>query len=702
MKKIAVFASGHGTNYEAIDNNIKAGRLDASIELLVVDQKNAEVIEKGKARGTEVFVISLKECGSKKAYEEAILEQLQKKGVEWIILAGYMKIISETLLNAYTNRIINIHPALLPDFRGLDGIGQAYRAHAKRMGVTIHYVDSGLDTGSIISQEGFDVDPSWSEQQCEERIHAIEHVLYSQTLQSLWEEKKMKRALVSVSDKTNLVPFVEGLVQCGYEIISTGGTKRALDNAGIKTIAIDDVTGFPEICDGRVKTLHPKVHGGLLSVRDNADHMQQCADLGIEMIDLVCVNLYPFKQTISKPGFTHGEAIENIDIGGPSMLRSAAKNHKFVTVVTDANDYDLVLNEIKENGNTTLETRTKLAAKVYRTTAAYDAMIAEYMTDYVGEKDTDTLTLTYELKQQLRYGENPHQKACFYKTIKAVPYSLATANQLHGKELSYNNIQDGNATLQMLKEFGSEPTVVACKHMNPCGIGTAQDIYGAWRKAYEADMTSIFGGIVAFNKEVTMAIAEELSKMFLEIILAPSFEAEAFELLAKKKNIRLMTFDMGETGAQFTKQCVSVSGGLLVQDVNTSLSDKTQWQVMTEMVPSEAQLADMEFGEKCMKHVKSNAIVIVKDGQTIGVGAGQMNRVGAAKIALEQAGEKAKGAVLASDAFFPMDDTVRLAAQFGIAAIVQPGGSIKDQDSVDACNELGIAMVRTGMRHFKH
>ena len=283
-----------------------------------------------------------------------------------------------------------------------------------------------------------------------------------------------------------------------------------------------------------------------------------------------------------------------------------------------------------------------------------------------------------------------------------MPYSLASAKQLHGKELSYNNIQDGNATLQMLREFGEKPTVVACKHMNPCGIGQADDIYTAWRKAYEADMTSIFGGIVAFNKEVDLKIAEELHAMFLEIVLAPSFTAEAFEVLSKKKNIRLMTFDMNPTGNDFNTQYVSVAGGLLVQDVNHSLTDPKDWKVVTKLAPTEEQIEDMMFGERCMKHVKSNAIVLVKNGQTIGVGAGQMNRVGAAEIALKQAGEKAKGAVLASDAFFPMDDTVRLAATYGIAAIVQPGGSIKDQDSTDACDELGIAMVHTGMRHFKH
>lgn len=512
----------------------------------------------------------------------------------------------------------------------------------------------------------------------------------------------MKRALVSVSDKIGLIPFVRGLQENGYEIISTGGTKRILDEAGIQTIAIDDVTGFPEILDGRVKTLHPMVHGGLLAVRDSKKHQQQCADLHIQHIDLVCVNLYPFKETISRPGFTHAEAIENIDIGGPSMLRSAAKNHAYVTVVTDTEDYDTVLNEIREHGDTTLTTRQHLAAKVFRKTAQYDAMIASYLTDTYDEGGyCEHMTLTFDKKQDLRYGENPHQTACFYRTMEETPYSIATAKQLHGKELSYNNIQDANATLQMLKEFEGRPTAVAVKHMNPCGIGTADDLYRAWRKAYEADTTSIFGGIVAFNEEVTLPIAEELHSMFLEIVLAPSFTPEAFDILAKKKNIRLMTFTK-EAKETFRRQVVSVSGGLLVQDVNQKHATEDMLHVVTAKQPTAEQIDDMLFGDKVVKHVKSNAIVIVKDGQTLGVGAGQMNRVGAAKIALEQAGERAKGAVLASDAFFPMDDTVTLAAEYGIAAIIQPGGSIKDEDSTEACDRFGIAMVHTGMRHFKH
>ena len=510
----------------------------------------------------------------------------------------------------------------------------------------------------------------------------------------------MKRAILSVSDKTNLIEFAKGLKECGFQILSTGGTKRVLDEAGLETVAIDEITGFPEMLDGRVKTLHPFVHGGLLGVRDDERHASQMKEHGIEPIDLVCINLYPFRKTILKSGFTHPEAIENIDIGGPSMIRSAAKNHRFVTCVTDAADYDAVLAELKEYGDTTLKTRQYLAAKAFRTTAAYDAMISEYFTDYVEEEHAETKTLSFDLKQTLRYGENPHQKAAFYTDFRKYRYSISSAAQLHGKELSYNNIQDASAALSILKEFHGKPAVVVVKHMNPCGVGVAENITEAWRKAYEADPVSIFGGIAAFNEEVDLSVAESMSKMFLEIILAPGFTKEAFELLSKKKNIRLMTFDV--EGHDPKAKFVSVVGGMLVQEEDTKESTLEDLKCVTEKQPTEAEFKDCLFGEKVVKHVKSNAIVIVKDGQTLGVGAGQMNRVGAALIALEQAKDKAKGATLASDAFFPMNDTVELASKYGISCIVQPGGSIKDQDSIDMANEKNIAMVMTGCRHFKH
>lgn len=511
----------------------------------------------------------------------------------------------------------------------------------------------------------------------------------------------MKRALISVSDKTGIVEFAKELSSLGYEIISTGGTKKSLDEAGIKTIGISDVTKFPEMMDGRVKTLHPNVHGGLLCVRDNPQHMKDLVDNHIELIDMVVVNLYPFKETLKKGG-THEELIENIDIGGPSMLRSAAKNHKFVTVCVDPADYQRVLDEVRANGDTTLEFRCELAAKVFRTTAAYDALIANYLTSKLGIEYPEKLTLTYEKVQDLRYGENPHQTAAFYAT-PMTGYSLASAKQLHGKELSYNNIQDANGAIEILREFlnSGKKAVVAVKHTNPCGVGIGDTLKEAWDRAYSADPISIFGGIVATNEVIDIEVAKELHKLFLEIVIAPGFTDEALEILMAKKNIRLMTLDIDQE-IYNKKKVVGVNDGILLQDVDFGEVKPKDLVCVTETKPTEEDIQELLFGWKVVKNVKSNAIVVSKNNQTLGVGAGQMNRVGAAKIALEQAGEKSRGAYLSSDAFFPMPDTVQLAIEYGIKAIIQPGGSIKDQLSIDECNKHGIAMVFTKMRHFKH
>lgn len=510
----------------------------------------------------------------------------------------------------------------------------------------------------------------------------------------------VKRALLSVSNKEGIVSLAKQLVELGVEIISTGGTKKVLAEAGVPVIGISDVTGFPEILDGRVKTLHPIIHGGLLAIRDNERHQNELREHHITPIDLVVVNLYPFQQTIAKSDVTFAEAIENIDIGGPTMLRAAAKNHQYVTVVVDPADYDKVVQELKEHGDVSAETKLKLAAKVFRHTAAYDAMIAEYLTNKTGEEYPESLTITFEKKQALRYGENPHQTAAFYKKPLGSSFSIAKATQLHGKELSYNNINDANAALQIVKEF-AEPAAVAVKHMNPCGVGTGATIYEAFTKAYEADPTSIFGGIIALNREVDKETAEKMHEIFLEIVIAPSFCKEALDILTQKKNIRLLTVDFAAPNTK-EKLLVSVQGGLLVQEADTRTLDDAELKVVTKREPTEQEWEALRFAWKVVKHVKSNAIVLAKDGMTIGVGAGQMNRVGAAKIAIEQAGEKAKGAVLASDAFFPMDDTVEAAAKAGITAIIQPGGSIRDADSIKKADEYGIAMVFTGIRHFKH
>ena len=515
------------------------------------------------------------------------------------------------------------------------------------------------------------------------------------------------KALISVSDKTGVVEFAKGLVALGWEILSTSGTMKLLKESGVPVTSVSDVTGFPEICDGRVKTLHPKIHGALLARRDIPEHMKELKDNDIETIDLVCVNLYPFRETIAKPDVTMEDAVEHIDIGGPSMLRSSAKNWESVTVVCNPADYETVLSEIKAGGNTTRETRLKLSAKAYTHTAEYDMAISTYMRAQAGLPEK--LFLEYDLKQELRYGENPHQEAKFFASTVKEPFSLATAEQLNGKELSYNNIQDANATLNIAREF-DEPFCVGVKHMNPCGSATGKTIAEAWKKAYEADKTSIFGGIVAANREIDLETAQMLKPIFLEIVMAPSFAPDALELLCSKKNLRVLKVDMSKDNT-VRKQYVSMNGGMLVQDRDINTKPVAADQCVTELKPTAEQLADMEFAWKIVKHVKSNAIVVAKGGMTYGVGAGQMNRIGSAEIALKQAQNTLKeegkdimteGLVLASDGFFPFDDCVALAAEYGIKAIVQPGGSIRDEDSIKLANEKGITMLFTGERHFKH
>ena len=515
------------------------------------------------------------------------------------------------------------------------------------------------------------------------------------------------RALISVSDKTGVIEFAKALNGLGYEVVSTGGTFKTLEDAGVPVVSVSDVTGFPECLSGRVKTLHPAVHGGILAMRDSAEHMGQLADLGIETIDVVAINLYPFKETIMREDVTLPLAIENIDIGGPTMLRSAAKNHNDVAVVCDPGDYEEIIEGLKSDGGLTYEVKYRLALKVFEHTAAYDAMIAEYLRAVKDLPLPDNPTFTYEKKQELRYGENPHQKAAYYKEVKPWEGALTNAEQLHGKELSFNNIGDANGALACLREF-SEPTVVAVKHANPCGVGSAETIAEAWQKAFDADPVSIFGGVIAANREIDGATAAEISKIFVEIVIAPGFTDEAFEALSQKQNIRLLKLPaIGENAPAGSLDIKKVDGGLLVQEADQELYDEGQLNVVTERAPTESEMKDLEFAMKVVKHVRSNAIAIAKGGMTLGVGPGQTNRIGAVHIALAGQGPDGeshdkRGAVMASDAFFPFEDCVIAAAEAGITAIIQPGGSMKDEESIKKSDEFGIAMVFTGVRHFKH
>lgn len=505
-----------------------------------------------------------------------------------------------------------------------------------------------------------------------------------------------KRALISVFDKTGILEFAKFLDKKGIEIISTGGTYKYLKENGLTVLDVSEVTNFKEMLDGRVKTLHPNIHGGILAIRDNVEHMETIKNEGIETIDFVIVNLYPFFKEVQTDK-TFDEKIEFIDIGGPTMLRSAAKSFKDVTVICNIEDYEKVMQEIENNGDVTFETKKRLAGKVFNLTSAYDAAISNFLLE---DEYPNYLSMSYEKKFDLRYGENPHQSSAYYVSTTESG-SMKDFEQLNGKELSFNNIRDMDIAWKVVGEF-EEPAACAIKHSTPCGVAVADNIYTAYTKAHDCDSVSIFGGIVALNKEVDSKTADELKKIFLEIVIAPSFTNEALEILKSKKNLRVIKCNIKKS--QDKLEYVKVDGGLLVQQTNNKMIDKMN--VVTEKTPTEQEKEDMILGMKVVKHVKSNAIVVVKDGMAIGVGTGQTNRIWSTIHAIEHAQEKIgknlSGAVLASDAFFPFRDCVDTANEAGIKAIVQPGGSMRDQESIDACNEYGITMVFTGIRHFKH
>ena len=510
-------------------------------------------------------------------------------------------------------------------------------------------------------------------------------------------------ALLSASDKTGIVDLAKVLTtEFDFDIISSGGTARTLTEAGIPVTKVSDYTGFPEILGGRVKTLQPRIHGGLLARTDNADDQKDLADNDIRPIDLVVVNLYPFEQTIAKPGATLTDAIENIDIGGPTMLRSAAKNHAYVTVLCAPAQYDDYLNELRtNNGQPSLEFRAACARQVFWHTATYDQAIATYLTEQAGDTTSKRFALGGTQKQTLRYGENPHQPAVWYQTGNQ-PSGWAAAEKLQGKDLSYNNLVDLEAARRIIAEFPSEngPAAAVLKHTNPCGVAIGDSMASTYQRAFEADNVSAFGGIVALNQTIDTETAQSLTQTFLECVVAPGCAPEAREILAKKKNLRVLVLSELQSGPSQTIR--AIAGGFLTQTSDDFQEDVSQWKIVTERQPSEAELTEMLFAWRVAKHVKSNAIVVTNKSTTVGIGAGQMNRVGAANIALEQAAEKAVGATLASDGFFPFDDSVRTSAAAGIQAIVQPGGSIRDEDSIKAANELGLVMAFTGTRHFLH
>jgi len=512
---------------------------------------------------------------------------------------------------------------------------------------------------------------------------------------------EVRRALISVSDKSGIIEFAKGLSELGVEIISTGGTAKILREKGIPVKEVSDITGFPEMLDGRVKTLHPRIHAGILAVRSKKEHLEQLGKHGIEEIDLVVVNLYPFEQTISKKVFKHEDAVENIDIGGPTLIRAAAKNYESLGVVVDPADYSEVLTELKKNRSLPLQSRERLATKAFQHTARYDALIAGYFEKKFGtDMFPKFFTLSFEKQMELRYGENPHQKASFYRDLESDETSISKARKLQGRDTSYNNMLDADSALELLKEF-EEPAVVIVKHNNPCGVATNKNLRDAYLKAKATDPEAAFGGVVALNGTVDGETAEQITSLLTDVVVAPGYSKEALEIFSKKKNMRVLELGKFSTKKKERMETRSINGGLLVQERNTKLLIGEP-KVVTKRKPTEAEMRALLFAWKVCKHVKSNAIVYSFEDRTVGIGAGQMKRSDSSKLGAMKAVESLKGAVLASDAFFPFRDAVDIATQAGVTAIIQPGGSRNDQESIDACNEHNIAMVFTGVRHFRH
>ncbi len=717
MLKLAVFVSGGGSNLQNIIDSIASGRLaQVKIARVIASKENTKAEDRARKDGIPVSILPANDP----IQLQEILQLLAADEIDLIVLAGYLQKISPELIRAYPGKIINIHPALLPKYggKGMYGI-KPHQAVLKEKdqesGATVHLVNEEYDKGKILLQKTVMVKADDSPETLQQRVmEEAEKVILPAAIAKFAQEKEqnklkenlargediMKRALISVSDKAGVDAFARQLQDLGYEIISTGGTASFLKEEGIEVIAVENITGFPECLDGRVKTLHPRIFGGILARRDLPTHQKEMKEQDIKGIDLIVVNLYPFLKTIQQKDKSIQDCIEQIDIGGPSLLRAAAKNYQDVTVICEPIDYEVVLEQLKDKGSTDMNLRYKLALKVFEHTAHYDAVIA----DWLREKAREDLpagkyfTPAYTHLAKLRYGENPQQSADYYQSSIALPGSLTKAVQLNGKELSYNNIADTDAALSLLREFDLA-CVVAVKHANPCGVGIGLDLEQAWLKAYDSDPVSIFGGIVAVNREVETELAEKMSMIFLEVIVAPSFSQSALAILKEKENLRLL--ELPDLASGCPRQMVkNIYGGLLVQDEDSAFD--LDWQTPTNTKAHESQMADLIFAIKVVKHVKSNAIVLVKDGATIGIGAGQMNRVQSARIAIAQAGDKAKGSVLGSDAFFPFPDTVTEAYKAGVSAIIQPGGSLKDQDSIDLCNDYNLPMVFTGKRHFRH
>jgi phosphoribosylaminoimidazolecarboxamide formyltransferase/IMP cyclohydrolase len=720
MKNIVVFASGGGSNLQALIDAVRDGRIDAKITLVVSSKPDANALARAAAAGIPAASSPPKDFGPGD-YDQHLASLCRAHKADLVCLAGFMLKLGPKMLAEYKDRIINIHPALLPSFGGKGFYGMkvheaVLEAGAKISGATVHFVDENYDRGPIIAQQPVPVLPGDTSETLAARVLVAEHSVYPAAVAlfcagrlsleggsvkisgPLPETGKVRRALLSVSDKTGLVDFARGLAGEGVELVSTSGTYKTLKEAGIPVRALETLTGFPEMLDGRVKTLHPAVHGGILYRRDNPAHAQTVFEFGIEPIDLVAVNLYPFSETARNAEPWSEELIENIDIGGVALIRAAAKNWQAVAVLTSPADYEPVLQALRAGGSIPAELKKELSVKGFAHTAAYDGEISRKLSSSAPAVFPDRLDITLRKVRGLRYGENPHQACALYTRRDKPPF-----DQLQGKELSFNNILDAYGTYQAVQEF-DKPAAVIFKHVTPCGLGTGADIAEAFERAWSTDPLSAFGGIIAVNRKLDGRIAEFLSKKFVEVICAPDYAAEALEVFAKKTNLRLLKwsgFPKDHRVLRSVGEEVLVSG-----DDDKLLGEK--WEVPTARKPSPAEEEALRFAWAAAKYVRSNAIVFADTCRTVAIGAGQMSRVDSVFMAGHKYQAFLKDnpvpgtLVMASDAFFPFPDALEEGVRIGATAVIQPGGSVKDKEVIEAADRLGIAMVLTGMRHFRH
>jgi phosphoribosylaminoimidazolecarboxamide formyltransferase/IMP cyclohydrolase len=736
---IAVLASGNGTNLQALLDSVHR-REGVEVVAVASDKPGAPALARASAAGVPTASFPADAHPDRVARDLAMASWLSERGAMMVVLAGYMQLLSAEFLKRFPGAVINVHPSLLPAFPGIDAVGQALAYGVKVFGVTIHFVDEDVDTGPVILQRAVELPDARDREQVLEVLHPIEHELLVATVRAMardgvrlapadprrvridarvgheMEEPmveaqvlaaagpgdvQISRALISVSDKTGVVEFARGLAELGVELVSTGGTATELATAGLSVRTVSDLTGFPEIMDGRVKTLHPKLYAGLLAVRDDPSHLDAAQAHGVEPLDLVCVNLYPFERTVAARAVTDDEVIENIDIGGPTMIRAAAKNFRFAVPVVSPESYDAVLDELRSSERRlSLATRESLAAEAFAYTARYDTAIARW---FQGRDDEfpPLIVRAFERVLELPYGENPHQRAAYYAQIGERRHVLSMVAHLGGKSLSFNNLLDLDSARALLSEF-QEPACVIVKHNNPCGVAVGEDPRLAYERAYACDPDSAYGGVVCLNTRIDAALAEQLVGQFIEVLLARGYEDDALEILAVKPNMRILD-DRERRGAGAAPLALrQVTGGLLVQEPDSDAEERAQMQVVSAREPTEEEWRELLFAWKVCKHVRSNAIVLTRELATVGIGAGQMSRVDSVRLAMEKARSPLNGAVMASDAFFPFADGPEQALTRGVTAIIQPGGSVRDPEVIEAIDRAGAAMVFTKRRHFRH